>query len=323
MKCEECMRLLEEFVDEELRGAGRHDVEEHICDCSECSSEAEFLLRLSRDAASLPKEIQPGRNLWPGIEAEISRARPSRNGPGASGERKLELKWERRKTAAWGWRVAAVAILSTMLLAAAYLVFRKTAVGTAKQTTSSNTSEEGQIGTTGLRSIPSLDNVSGETNRVVTRSMQKSSASALRSNLSAVISTYPVDPFTRVFVSNYGVYAVGQDRDPQSLAVSRNYILRFNPKGIESWAAPLPPGSTLLSVYPGSGNRLWACYSVQNPEFQTAIDELDFGVDSPIRNVWKSDDLFIGRFVIGPQGWIYAAGFRNDYSKSVAKLAGN
>jgi hypothetical protein len=61
-------------------------------------------------------------------------------------------------------------------------------------------------------------------------------------------------------------------------------------------------------------------YEIRIPERQSAIAELNFGVDSQILNVWKSGSLNIYKFAMSPQGLVYATGFRSDYSKAVTKL---
>ena len=71
------MQLLDDFIDGELPEIEHRKIEQHIYECVRCDEEAEFLRTLSHDAASLPKSIQPDKDLWPGIEAEII-ARPFR-----------------------------------------------------------------------------------------------------------------------------------------------------------------------------------------------------------------------------------------------------
>jgi hypothetical protein len=68
------MQLLGDFIDGELAELKRSEVQQHIGECNKCNQEAEFLSSLFRNAASLPKIIHPDKDLWPGIEAEISSA---------------------------------------------------------------------------------------------------------------------------------------------------------------------------------------------------------------------------------------------------------
>ena len=131
--------------------------------------------------------------------------------------------------------------------------------------------------------------------------------------------TYPLDSLTSVFASNYGIYGVRMELDP-SLDAIHYYIVRFDQNGTQSWIPPLPPGSRLLSLYAGAGNRLYIAYAVQQPESQSFIAEVDFGDASQFKNIWKDGNLFIQKFVVGPQGLIYAAGYGDNFSKAVAKL---
>jgi len=312
MSCKAYKQLLDDFIDGELSETARNDVERHIRECIECRREVEFLQSLSRDVACLPKDIQPDKDLWSGIEAEIITAPRSKSEWCTSGGRDLERKWDRRKTATWGYRIAAAAMFGLLLLAGTYLALRKQTTKDSNPEVTSNAPEKKPSGTTRSQLRRSLDNRPGTT-------VDNTSGIIESQDVRKFISQ-PLDLFTRVFVSNYGIYAVRQDYDQSSLAVSGNFILGFDQNGTQEWIPPLPPGSTLVSVYPGDGHRLWAAYEVQEPEFQSVIAELDFGVDSQVRNIWKSYDLHISGFVIGPQGLIYAAGFRNDYSKTVAKL---
>ncbi len=301
MRCEACKPLLDDFIDGDLPQNLHADVEQHLRECGECGWEAESLQRLSRHAASLPKSIQPGKDLWPEIEAEIRVKRG-----------------DHRKTAVWLWRIAAAAMLGSILLAGSYMVLRKQ-TGDNSRSAVSKVFEKGPLDNVEEASTRKVDNTSGAVRNSEPPGPQNAGQS-LSSNSPGASLTYPLDPSTRVFTSNYGIYAVREDRDPKSLAVSRNYILRFDKNGTQSWIPPLPPGSTVRSIYPGRENQFWVCWEVQQPAFQVGIAELEFGVDSQIKNLWKTGELFIAGFAVSPQGWIYASGFRNDLSRSIAKL---
>ena len=103
------MQLLDDFVDGELPETERRKVEQHIGECGACGGEAEFLQRLSRDAASLPKEIQPGRDLWPGIEAEIMAAPCPESGRESVKKRIFPSRWA-------AWPVAATVMAAVILI---------------------------------------------------------------------------------------------------------------------------------------------------------------------------------------------------------------
>jgi hypothetical protein len=211
-------------------------------------------------------------------------------------------------------------MLALLLLAGAYLELRKRTADNGKHATISSTLEKKPSSIIISPSNRLPDSRPGAVQQDKTGIPEGRDTRAFGNQLPADIVTYPLDLADRVFVSNYGIYAVRQDRDRSSLAVSRNSIVGFDQNGTQEWIPPLPPGSTLLSVYAGGGNRLWVSYDVPEAESQIAIGEFDFGVDSQVRNVWKSCDLRIGNFVIGPQGFIYAAGFRSDLGNTVAKM---
>lgn len=54
---------------EEAAAARR--VEEHLEGCARCREEVEAIREILRRAADLPRGIEPGRDLWPGVEARI------------------------------------------------------------------------------------------------------------------------------------------------------------------------------------------------------------------------------------------------------------
>lgn len=322
------MELLHDFIDGELSEAECCNIGRHIHECSECRGEAESLRRLSRDAASLPKKIQPDKDLWPGIEAAITAAPPSESEWGTSEGENHGYKQNRHKIVVRGWGIAAAVMIGVLLLAGTYLEFRKRTANNSDHESATNVSEN--ITSVNRQSVSSPGSRPGASVNDYSGAVTSQDAKAFRNLPSSSMLTYPLDPGAQLFVSNHGIYAVahdyridalGQVRDWHSLFINNlNLILSFDRNGTQSWIPPLPPGSYLSSVYPGGGNRLWAAYTSQEPEFQGVIAELDFGMDSEVRNVWKSRDLFIGRFAVGPQGLIYAAGVRSDIGETVGNL---
>jgi hypothetical protein len=77
---------ISEHVDGTLEPGERTALEQHLAGCSACRALALDLRELVERARALP-EREPARDLWPGIRAEIERARPARAGrsPGWSG----------------------------------------------------------------------------------------------------------------------------------------------------------------------------------------------------------------------------------------------
>lgn len=310
MNCRACKLLLGEYIDGELPDAEREEVERHTRRCNACRQEILFLERLSRNTANLPKDIQPGNDLWPGIEAEIGALPRLKGEPGESGY-SAQTSY-RRKTAAGWWPVAAAAMIGLLLLAGAYLLSkRESAIDSDTEETSSLESEN-------------VQDISGST---LSRSPGDRRGAAVNLYQGTIdnrvlreFTSEPLEPFSKVFVSNYGIYTIHQDFDPASLEVRRNSVVKFDQSGSQLWNPPLPPGSMLLSVYPGEGSRLWASYTVREPEFQSSIAELEFGGDAQAKDIWKSHELHIGGFVTGPNRSIYASGFWKDFNEAVAGL---
>lgn len=313
MNCHACKLLLGEYIDGELPESEHQELGRHIRRCNACRQEVEFLERLSRDAAGLQKDIQPGRDLWPAIEAEIS-AQPREESSQRSNEsRNDERKERRRKTAAWWWPIAAAIMIGLLVMAGAYLLSPKQPVTDSK--------------TEGISAAIGKEAPAGA-GSTLTRSPGTRRGAAIERATEIVenglvrdFTSDPLDPFDRVFVSNYGIYVVRQDFDPSSGLVRKSFVLQFDRDGLRPWVPPVPVGSMLLSVYPGEGNRLSISYEIRKPQFHCEIASLDFGIDSQSRSLFKSSGLHVSGFVTGPNGLIYAAGFQNDYRKAVSKLA--
>lgn len=68
-------RLLDDYFDEELAVEEARAVEEHLMECSECQIELESLQALRRDASTLPRGIEPARDLWQEISADLDTER--------------------------------------------------------------------------------------------------------------------------------------------------------------------------------------------------------------------------------------------------------
>jgi len=62
---------LNEYVDGTLAAHDRASVEAHLADCAPCRAAVAELRSLSAAAASLPRSIEPGRDLWAGVETRI------------------------------------------------------------------------------------------------------------------------------------------------------------------------------------------------------------------------------------------------------------
>lgn len=68
---------LSEYLDQELEGAERAEIERHLLECDECASTLAGLERVVTHAAALAgNDPAPPAELWAGIEARIREARP-------------------------------------------------------------------------------------------------------------------------------------------------------------------------------------------------------------------------------------------------------
>lgn len=63
--------MVNDYIDDELRPDDRIAFEQHLGKCLTCQRELEGLLAIQYRIASLPKNMQPKRDLWDGIEASF------------------------------------------------------------------------------------------------------------------------------------------------------------------------------------------------------------------------------------------------------------
>ncbi len=77
MKCEEVLGRLDEHVDGELHASDAQMLNDHLASCPSCRQQQQGLRELLDQAARLPKELPPARDLWPGILGRLQ-ARPTR-----------------------------------------------------------------------------------------------------------------------------------------------------------------------------------------------------------------------------------------------------
>src|SRR4029453_6739040 len=71
MKCDEVSTLLDEYVDAELAPQARDAVARHLLQCAACAAEEQGLRALVSAAATLPRELTPARDLWPGVSERM------------------------------------------------------------------------------------------------------------------------------------------------------------------------------------------------------------------------------------------------------------
>jgi hypothetical protein len=121
MRCAEAQDRLDDYVDGTLPQAQLHEMELHLAECAACRGEESRLRRLLDQAAALPRDMKPGRDLWPAIAARLEE--------GAVGA-------EAPERAARSWRSpVALAAAAAVLLAVAALVTKggRVGIGVAEQ----------------------------------------------------------------------------------------------------------------------------------------------------------------------------------------------
>lgn len=67
------------YADGTLAAEDRTGVEQHLAGCDRCTARLAWLRMLAAQAAALPRTIEPGRDLWTGIEGRMAREGQTRN----------------------------------------------------------------------------------------------------------------------------------------------------------------------------------------------------------------------------------------------------
>lgn len=71
MNCQQILEQLDDYVDGESTAEAVRQIEEHLSGCTDCREELASLRLLLTATEALESEIEPGRDLWPGIESRI------------------------------------------------------------------------------------------------------------------------------------------------------------------------------------------------------------------------------------------------------------
>jgi hypothetical protein len=129
MNCQMFFSLIDDFVDSTLAPADRSKMEEHLRMCSNCHKELEDLKSLLARSASLSEK--PQRDLWPQIETGINAAGVPQTAPFKQAPASAFSMRAFRLT----WRLAAVAILGTIILLAATYIRNRSSVLVSKSAT--------------------------------------------------------------------------------------------------------------------------------------------------------------------------------------------
>jgi anti-sigma factor RsiW len=74
MNCTEVSDRCDRYLDGRLDAREAEAVRVHIADCRSCADELGFLCGLRAQAESLPRTLDPPRDLWPGIAERIADA---------------------------------------------------------------------------------------------------------------------------------------------------------------------------------------------------------------------------------------------------------
>lgn len=113
--------LIEEYLDGALTARERLALEEHVRSCAPCRRELQIMRDISRLTGSLPKAMEPGHDLWPGIASRIRKTHPlaaivnvalRRNGPHAGADREARTPWMPLSAGVrWSLGIAAAAVV--------------------------------------------------------------------------------------------------------------------------------------------------------------------------------------------------------------------
>ncbi len=77
-ECKHYHRWMNDAVDGDLAPDLTERLEEHLDSCPDCHRHMDHLRSLVTAAANLPSEMEPSRDLWPGIEGRLTGQLPSR-----------------------------------------------------------------------------------------------------------------------------------------------------------------------------------------------------------------------------------------------------
>ena len=71
MDHEETLARADEYIDGGLSKRDQRDVDKHLKTCTSCSDEVGNIRALLARAKQLPRELEPNRDLWPGLEGRL------------------------------------------------------------------------------------------------------------------------------------------------------------------------------------------------------------------------------------------------------------
>ncbi len=74
MNCNDAAPLLDDYIDGVLPADRSAEVERHLSACDPCRREVEGIRAVLADARAMPRSVQPGRDLWEGIQQRLPQA---------------------------------------------------------------------------------------------------------------------------------------------------------------------------------------------------------------------------------------------------------
>lgn len=77
MTCDAAATLIDRMVRQELTVDETAALEAHVAGCAECRTDRQAALSLRAPTLRLPHDVQPARDLWPGVQRRIVRRSPS------------------------------------------------------------------------------------------------------------------------------------------------------------------------------------------------------------------------------------------------------
>ena len=116
MTCAEIRNLLSEFIDGDGSQETSEAVRAHVASCASCTAELKGLRALREATALLAREIEPDRDLWSGIEADLEHLGED----AAQGRARVfgaVVRMPRWSPAGLAWRLGVVAAAALVVVA--------------------------------------------------------------------------------------------------------------------------------------------------------------------------------------------------------------
>src|SRR5215510_9890135 len=122
MKCDDCLNLLEEYLDGEAVTRDAEQISAHLVTCASCANQFEALTAEREVYARYDRELEVPRSMWQAIAARTVEARPAAD----SRARFSFGEWLAGLFAVPRWRFALPAMAVVVLAVVIGLVFLRT-----------------------------------------------------------------------------------------------------------------------------------------------------------------------------------------------------